>query len=53
MRGGGGIEDFSVSPSLLGTNLVIGTWLGFGLGGFGTKTLGPGLNNITFFLFLV
>ena len=54
--GGGGIEDFSVSPSLLGNNLVlelIGTWLGFGLGGFGTKTLGPGLNNITFFLFLV
>ena len=43
-----GIQNFSVIPSLLGTNLVlelIGTWLGLGLRGFGTKGLGPGLDN--------
>ena len=38
--GGGGTKEFSFSPSPLGTNLVlelIGTWLGLGLGVFGTK----------------
>ena len=37
--GGGGLQDFSVSPSPLGTNQVlevIGTWLGLGQGDFGT-----------------
>ena len=37
--------DFSVKPSTLRTNVVfelIGTWLGLGLGGLGTKVLGPG-----------
>ena len=40
--GGGGLQDFSVSPSPLRTNLgfELGwTWLGLGLGG-----LGPGLD---------
>ena len=39
---------FSVSPSPLGTNWVLelfGTWLGFGLGVFGTNGLGTGLDN--------
>ena len=47
--GVGGPQDFSVSPSPLGTYWVfelILTWLGLGLGGFGTKGLGPGLDNI-------
>ena len=37
--------DFSVKPTTLRTNVVfelIGTWLGLGLGGLGTKVLGPG-----------
>ena len=44
----GGLQHFSVSPSPLGTNLVLElneTRLGLGLGGFGTKGLGPGLDN--------
>ena len=44
----GGIQDFSASPSPLDTNWafeLIGTWLGFGLGVFGTKGSGPGLDN--------
>ena len=44
----GGIQDFSVSPSPLGTNWVselIGTWLGLSLGGLGTKGLGTVLDN--------
>ena len=44
----GNLNDFSVSPSPFGTNWVlelIGTWMGLGLGGFGTKGLGPGLDN--------
>ena len=43
---GGGLQTFSVSLSPLGTNwaLVLNeTWLGLGLGDFGTK--GPGLDN--------
>ena len=45
--GGGGLQNFSVSSSTLGTNLVseLGTWLGLGLGGLRTKGLGPGLDN--------
>ena len=45
----GGPQDFSVSPSPLGTNCffeLIGNWLGLGLGGLRTKGLGPGLGNI-------
>ena len=45
---GGGPHDFSVSPSPLSTNLgfELGcTGLGFGLGVFGTKGLGTGLDN--------
>ena len=45
----GGLQHFSVSPSPLGTNLVLElneTRLGLGLGGFGTKGLGPGLDNL-------
>ena len=41
--GGGGLQDFSVSPSpLLGLfGLELGwTWLGLGLGGLGTQGLG-------------
>ena len=44
----GGLQDFNVSPSLFGTNWVFelnGTWLGLDIGGFGTKGLGPVLNN--------
>ena len=43
----GGLEQFSVSPRPLGTNLgfELGwTWFGFGLGGSGNKGLGPGLD---------
>ena len=43
----GGLQHFSVSPSPLGTNLVLElneTQLGFGLGW--TKGLGPGLDNM-------
>ena len=36
--GGGGLEQFSVSPRPLG--------FGFGTKGFGAKGLGPGLDNI-------
>ena len=46
--GVGGPRDCSVSPNPLGTNLgfELGlTGLGLGLGGFGTKGLGPGLDN--------
>ena len=46
---GGGPLDFSVRSSPLGTNLgfELGlTGLGLGLGGFGAKGLGPGLDNI-------
>ena len=35
--GGGGLEQFSVSPRPLG--------FGFGTKGFGAKGLGPGLDN--------
>ena len=53
--GGGGLQDFIVSPSpkphiqqsLLVLDLI-GTWLGLGLGGFGTKGLGTGLDKNTF-----
>ena len=44
----GGLQDFSVSPSPLGTNWVfelIRTWLGLDLGGLGTRGLGTGLCN--------
>ena len=40
-------QDFSVIPSPLWTNCdleLIGTLLGLGLGGFGTKGLGTGLD---------
>ena len=43
-----GPHYFSVSPSPLGTNLGFDlgcTGLGLGLGGIGTKGLGPGLDN--------
>ena len=46
--GGVGLEDFSVNPSPLGLNLgfELGlTGLGLGLGSFGTKGSGPGLDN--------
>ena len=36
--GGGGLEQFSVSPRPLG--------FGFGTKGFGAKGLGPGLDNM-------
>ena len=48
---GGGLQHFSVSPSPLVTfwvSKLIGSWLGLGLGGFGTKGLGTGLDNSTF-----
>ena len=47
--GGGGLQDFSVSPSPLRTNLgfELGlTGLGLGLRGLRTKGLGPGLDDI-------
>ena len=40
-------HDFSVSPSPLGFELGL-TGLGLGLGGLGTKGLGPGLDNKIF-----
>ena len=43
----GGPHNFSDSPSPLGTNLSFElgwTGLGLGLGGLGTKSLGPGLD---------
>ena len=46
--GGVSLEDFSVNPSPLVLNLgfELGlTGLGLGLGGFGTKGSGPGLDN--------
>ena len=46
--GGGGLQHFSVSPSPHGPNwgFKLGwTGLEFGLGGFGTEGLGPGLDN--------
>ena len=39
---GGGLQHFSVSPSTLFFNWA---GLGLGLGGLGTKGLGPGLDN--------
>ena len=42
-----GLQDFSVSPSPLGTNWVfdlIWTWLRLGLWGFRTKVLETGLD---------
>ena len=45
----GGPQDFSVSPSPLGTNWffkLIWKRLGLGLGDLRTKGLGPGLGNI-------
>ena len=45
---GGGLQHFSVSPSPLVTYWVltlVGSCLGLGLGGFGTKGLGTGLDN--------
>ena len=46
--GGVGLEDFSVSPSSLRTNFrTYQVLVGVGsIGGFGTKGLGPGLDNI-------
>ena len=44
----GGLQDFSVSPSPLGTHWVfelIRTWLGLGLGGLGSKGFGSVLDN--------
>ena len=38
--GGGGLQHFSVSPRPLG--------FGFGTNGFGSKGLGPGLDNCIF-----
>ena len=45
MGGGGGLQHFSVSPSPFWVLDLIGTWLGLGLGVFGTKGLGTGLDN--------
>ena len=42
--GGGGLQHFSVSPSPSWVLDLIGTWLGLGLGDFGTG-LGTGLDN--------
>ena len=42
----GGLQDFSVSPSPLGTNWVlelIGTWFGLGQGVLGLSVWGRGL----------
>ena len=41
----GGLQHFSVSPLAPLVLDLIGTWLGLGLGGFGTKGLGTGLDN--------
>ena len=43
--GGGGLLHFSVSPRPLGFR--------FGTKGFGAKGLGPGLDNILLYLFLI
>ena len=49
--GGGGLQDFSVSPSSIGPNWVfelgcIGLdWVGVGPRSFGEKVLGTGLDN--------
>ena len=43
----GGLWHFSVSPSPFWFLDLIGTWLGLGLGVFGTKGLGIGLDNIS------
>ena len=40
-------EAFSCKPQSLLVLDLIGTWLGSGLGGFGTKDLGTGLDNFT------
>ena len=41
---GGGLQQFSVSPSPLGTNLVFKVWLGsVRFRCLGTKGVGPGL----------
>ena len=37
-----GLQHFSVKPQSLLILDLIGTWLGLGLGGFGTKGLGTG-----------
>ena len=39
----GGLQYFSVRPRVFE---FIETWLGLGLGGLGTKGLGPGLDNL-------
>ena len=39
------LHDFSVSPQAPWVFELIGTWFGLGLGGLGTKGLGPGLDN--------
>ena len=52
---GGGLQHFSVSPRPLGTNwgFEVGwTGLGLGLGFFGTKGLGPGLDNFLYGFFV-
>ena len=41
--GGGGLQPYSPSPFWVLD--LIGTWLGLGLGGVGTKGLGTGLDN--------
>ena len=41
----GGLQHFSVSPSPFWVLDLIGTWLGLGQGGFGTRGLGLGLDN--------
>ena len=48
-----GLQVFSVSPSPIETNWVLeffGTWSGLGLGAFGTKGFGTGLDNIGWYL---
>ena len=50
---GGGLEQFSVSPSPLLVLDLIGTWLGLGLGGFGTKGFGTGHDNSQLLSFFV
>ena len=43
----GGVVAQKILVSFLVLDLI-GTWLGLGLGGFGTKGLGTGLDNSTF-----
>ena len=45
----GGLQHFSVSPLAPLVLDLIGTWMGLGLGGFGTKGLGTGLDNMIVF----